>query len=107
MNRRHDRSNEIHRPRDNQEDLMTISEAETTWVAHRLMILRGLERIEKELGNINQKIDEQDSHWNREIADLRVEIGMLKVKMAIISVIAAAVTSSIVGTVVSLLIRGH
>jgi len=86
---------------------MTISEAETTWVAHRLMILRGLERIEKELGNINQKIDEQDSHWNREIADLRVEIGMLKVKMAIISVIAAAVTSSIVGTVVSLLIRGH
>lgn len=80
---------------------------ETAWVAHRLLILRGLERIEKELGSINQKIDEQDSHWNREIADLRVELGMLKVKMAIISVIAAAVTSAVVGTVVSLLIRGH
>lgn len=56
---------------------------ENTWHEYRLLVLGGLQRIDKELESLNRKLDQQDGVHGKEISDLRVEVGMLKVKASV------------------------
>lgn len=85
--------------------MMDVQSLDNTWIEYRRLVLDGLERIDRELVIINTKIDLQDKVLTREIADLRVEIGMLKVKAAIMATVSSIVTSAIVGAVVAVLMH--
>ncbi len=79
---------------------------DNNWGEYRRLIIDTLERIDRELASINAKIDDRDDTRGAQIADLRIEVGMLKVKAAIGGVIGGAAVSAILSLAIGLLMRG-
>lgn len=78
------------------------------WHEYRRLVLGALERIDNELAGINEKITQQDGSHGRQIADMRIDIGMLKVKAAMGGAIGGAIMSGIVSLIVGLIMaRGR
>lgn len=62
---------------------------------HRLLILSELTRLNASVTGLTSEIRALDGTRQREIADLRVEIGMLKIKSGAWGVLGGAVPSAI------------
>lgn len=81
---------------------------EHNWSEYRRLVLDTLERIDKELALMNNKIDQQDNTKSDQISDMKIEIGMLKVKAAMGGVVGGAIASGVVSLIVGLLLsRGR
>lgn len=66
------------------------------WDQYRLLILNALERIDKEMRSINEKIDKHNGDRGKEISELQVQVGMLKVQAMGWAALASVVVSVIV-----------
>ncbi len=69
------------------------------WDQYRLLVIDGLDRINREMKAINEKIDKNNGDHSREIAELQVQVGMLKVQAAMWAALAAAVVSVVIGVI--------
>jgi len=66
---------------------------DSSWFEYRRMILSALERLEGQMATLSAKIDTHDSVRSKDIADIRVEIGMLKAKAVVFGVLASVVVT--------------
>lgn len=73
------------------------------WVQYRRMIMSALERLEGQMESLSEKIDTRDGSRSREIADLRVAVGMLQAKTVIYGVVASIVATALL----NFLLRAH
>lgn len=78
-------------------------DSERSWFEYRRLVLGALDRIDGQISAVNNKLDAQDGIRGKEIADLRVEVGMLKVKAAMWGVASGAGVSGIVNVLMSAL----
>lgn len=62
---------------------------DSSWFEYRRMILSALERLEGQMATLSAKIDAHDNARSKDIADIRVEIGMLKAKAVVLGVVAS------------------
>lgn len=62
---------------------------DSSWFEYRRMILSALERLEGQMATLSAKIDTHDSVRSKDIADIRVEIGMLKAKAVVFGILAS------------------
>ena len=67
---------------------------DSDWREYRRMILSALERLEGQMSILSAKIDMHDDIRSKEISDLRVEVGMLKTKVAIYGIAASVLVTA-------------
>jgi hypothetical protein len=79
-------------------------EADLSWAGYRRLVISELERIDKGVKGLHEKMDARDSATDREIAKMKTEIAMLKVKSGMISALVSALVT-IAGTIAIVLLR--
>lgn len=84
------------------------------WGEYRKLIISTLERLdnaikalERELNLLRQDGHTQVAQVRADLVKLEIEFGMQKVRVALIGIVAGIVTSSIVGAIVSYIVKGH
>lgn len=75
---------------------------EDGFTEYRRLILGELERLNLALGALNVKID---GLKDREMADLRVDVAMLKVKASVMGAIAGTIGGAVVGGIAKMIAR--
>lgn len=74
---------------------------EEGWIEHRKLILNELQRLTTEVGNIREKLD---TFRQEDVADLRTEIALLKLKSSLWGAILGG-ASGVVVTAGAILLR--
>ena len=69
---------------------------ERSWAEYRRLVLAELQRIDEGLLTINKKLDSNFADRDRQIGDLRVEMGMLKVKSSVFGALTGLAAALIV-----------
>ncbi len=68
------------------------------WAEYRKLILSELERLNNTIDRLDEKIDQLRQF---DIADMKMEIAMLKTKAGLLGAIGGSIGGSIVGVIVS------
>lgn len=76
---------------------------DASWFEYRRMVIGALERIDGQIVQLSAKIDLHDDQRSKDIADLRVAVGMLQAKTVIYGVIASIAATAIL----NFLLRAH
>jgi hypothetical protein len=71
------------------------------------MVLREFKQVREDFQKLADKVDSKDDTRMQAISDLRVEIGMLKVKAGLIGAAVGTCGGALAAALVSLLSRGH
>lgn len=70
-------------------DAMDSTMEAESWVEYRRLILQALERMDSEIGKVNGKIDQFRAE---DIASLKVEVAMLKVRAGMWGAVSGLIT---------------
>lgn len=80
-------------------------EQDLSWAAYRRLVISELERIDKGVRGLHDKMDSRDTATDREMAKMKTEIAMLKVKSGVISALTSALVT-LAGALALAMMRG-
>jgi uncharacterized protein YoxC len=65
---------------------------EASWAGYRRLVISELERIDRGVKGLHDKMDARDAETDNQIASMKTQIALLQVKSGTISALVSAVT---------------
>jgi hypothetical protein len=70
-------------------------------------VLLEFRHVREDMKELGDKVDRKDETRFKDISDIRVELGMLKVKAGLIAGLIGSIGGAVAAALVSLLFKGH